>query len=270
MFSHKQLILVGVALFAAINFTVITMSSNESLPAYGIERLFISITSPIQHVVSNTIHFTRDVWNTYFMTVLAVKENIELKQQLGKTIEIKNRFNELKLENTRLKKFVDFTGLVPDTYVAAQVIARDPSPWFKTIMIDKGEKDGLVKGSPVLVSEGIVGQIIKVAHNYSRVLLITDRNSAVDALVQDSRVRGMVKGNNTDKCFFVYALRKNEVKEGEIIISSGFDQVFPKGLKIGSVLKVTKVHSQLFQDITIETSVDFEKIEEVLVLKNIR
>jgi rod shape-determining protein MreC len=80
----------------------------------------------------------------------------------------------------------------------------------------------------------------------------------------------MVKGNNTDKCSFVYALRKDEVKEGEMIISSGLDQVFPKGLKIGSVLKVTKVHSQLFQEITIETSVDFDKIEEVLVLKNIR
>ncbi|CCK80123.1 MreC: rod shape-determining protein C [Desulfobacula toluolica Tol2] len=270
MFSHKQFIFLGVALFIAMNFTVITMGSTESLPAQGLERLFISITSPIQQGVTKTIHFTRNIWNTYFMTVLAVQENVELKKQLEKTIEIKNQCKELKLENIRLKKFVDFTGLVPDTYVAAQVIARDPSPWFKTIMIDKGEKDGLVKGSPVLVSEGIVGQTIKVAHNYSRVLLITDRNSAVDALVQNSRVRGIVKGNNTVKCSFVYALRKDEVKEGEMIISSGFDQVFPKGLKIGSVLKVTKVHSQLFQDIIIETSVDFDKIEEVLVLKNIR
>jgi rod shape-determining protein MreC len=92
----------------------------------------------------------------------------------------------------------------------------------------------------------------------------------VDALVQNSRVRGIVKGNNEDSCSFVYALRKDEVKEGEMLISSGLDQVFPKGLKIGRILKVTKVHSQLFQDITIETSVDFDKIEEVLVFKNIR
>jgi rod shape-determining protein MreC len=154
--------------------------------------------------------------------------------------------------------------------VAAQIIARDPSPWFKTVMIDKGEQDGLVKGSPVLVSEGIVGQIIEVAKNYSRVLLITDTNSAVDALVQNSRVRGIVKGNNEDSCSFVYALRKDEVKEGEMLISSGLDEVFPKGLKIGRILNVTKVHSQLFQDITIETSVDFDKIEEVLVFKTIR
>lgn len=270
MFSKQLLIYVGVALFIAINFIVITMSSRETMPTGGIERLFISITSPVQQAVTNTIGFTQSVWETYFMTVLAVKENIELRKQVGKIIEIKNQYEELELENTRLKKFVNFTSRVPDIFVAAQIIARDPSPWFKTIMIDKGARDGLAKGSPVLVSEGIVGQIIKVAKNYSRVLLITDRNSAVDALVQNSRVRGIVKGNSEDNCSFVYALRKDEVKQGETIISSGLDQVFPKGLKIGRILKVTKVHSQLFQDIIIETSVDFDKIEEVLVLKNIR
>ncbi|MCD4675364.1 MAG: rod shape-determining protein MreC [Desulfobacula sp.] len=268
MFSRNLFIFVGLALFIAINFIVITMSSRESLPISGVERLFISITSPVQQAVARTINYSQNVWNTYFMTVLAVKENIKLKKQLGKAIEIKNQYEELELENTRLKKFVNFTGQVPDTYVAAQIIARDPSPWFKTIMIDKGAKDGLAKGSPVLVSEGIVGQIIKVANNYSRVLLITDQNSAVDALVQNSRVRGIVKGNNEDNCSFVYALRKDEVKPDEMIISSGLDQVFPKGLKIGRILKVTKVHSQLFQNITIETSVDFDKIEEVLVFKN--
>lgn len=267
MFSRNLLIFVGVALFIAINFIVITMSSRDALPVNGIERVFISVTSPFQMAVTRTIEYTQDIWTTYFLTVLAVKENRELKKELGKAREIQNRYEELELENTRLKKFVDFTDVVPNTYVAAQIIARDPSPWFKTVMIDKGEKDGLAKGSPVIVSEGIVGQIIKVSKKYSRVLLITDRNSAVDALVQNSRVRGIVKGNNEDSCSFVYALRKDEVKEGEMLISSGLDQVFPKGLKIGRILKVTKLHSQLFQDITIETSVDFDKIEEVLVFK---
>jgi rod shape-determining protein MreC len=268
MFSRNLLIFVGLALFIAINFIVITISSREALPVSGIERITISLVSPIQQGVTQVIRSTQNVWNTYFMAVLAVEENIELKHQLGRAKEIKNRYEELELENTRLKKFVNFTGIVPDTYVAAQVIARDPSPWFKTIIIDKGTKDNLTKGSPVMVSEGIVGQIIEVAYNYSRVLLITDINSAVDALVQNSRVRGIIKGNNQDNCSFVYALRKDEVKEGEMIISSGLDQVFPKGLKIGRILKVTKVHSQLFQDVTIQTSVDFDKIEEVLVLKN--
>jgi rod shape-determining protein MreC len=267
MFSRKLFIFVGIVLFLAINFIVISMSSRDSLPVNGIERLFISITSPVQYSVTSSMHYIQNIWDTYFTSVLAVQENIHLKKQLGNAIEIKNRYEELKLENVRLKRFVNFTGQAPDTYVAAQIIARDPSPWFKTIMIDKGINDGLNKGNPVLVAEGIVGKIVKVSAKSSRVLLIIDRNSSVDALVQNSRVRGIVKGNNKDNCSFVYTLRKDEIKADEIIISSGLDQVFPKGLTIGRVLKVTKGHSQLFQNIIIKTSVDFDKIEEVLVIK---
>lgn len=270
MFSRKLFIFVGVALFVAINFTVITMSSREALPVSSAEKLFVFFTSPVQNAVTQVMRATSDVWETYFLAVLAVKENADLKERLAKANEISNRYRELELENRRLRKFVNFTASVPETYVAAQIIARDPSPWFKTIMIDKGENHGLTKGNPVLVSEGIVGQIINVSETASRVLLITDRNSAVDALIQNSRVRGIVKGDNENICRFVYALRKDEVKQGELIVSSGLDQVFPKGLRIGKISHVTKRHSQLFQNITIETSVDFDKIEEVLVLKNIQ
>lgn len=267
MVSRKLFIFVGAALFVAIIFTVITMSSRNTFSMNSIERFGISLVSPFFKSVTRTLHATRDIWVTYFTSVNAVRENADLRRQLGEALAIRNRYEELKLENIRLKKFVHFTSAVPDTYVAARIIARDPSPWFKTIIIDKGAGDGIAKGSPVLVSEGVVGQIIEVANNYARVLLITDRNSAVDALVQNSRVRGMVKGNNEDHCFFVYALRKYEVRQGEMIVSSGLDQVFPKGLMIGRVLEVTKAHTQLFQNIVIETSVDFEKLEEVLVLK---
>ena len=89
--------------------------------------------------------------------------------------------------------------------MAAQVIARDPSPWFKTIMIDKGSNAGLNKGNPVLVSEGIVGKIVKVSTKSSRVLLIIDRNSSVDALVQNSRVRGIFY--DTSRIIYDSALR---------------------------------------------------------------
>ncbi len=263
-----MMMFVGVGFFIVVALTVITMSSRESLPAGGVERLAITLTSPFQFVASRVIGFTESVWHTYFASVIAVKENRELRKELSLVRETVNRCRELELENSRLKKFVNFQNSMPATYVAAQVIARDPSPWFKTIMIDKGEKAGLVKGLPVLVSEGIVGQIVKVSGHYSRVLLITDRNSAVDALIQDTRVRGMVKGNNEDTCSFVYTLRKDEVCPGQMIVSSGLDQVFPKGLRIGRVLEVKKIHSQLFQDIIIETSVDFDRLEEVLVYTN--
>jgi rod shape-determining protein MreC len=217
--------------------------------------------------VQRTVYFVSAIWKNYFACVSAARENTVLKHQLALAEQIENQNRELTVENARLKKFVAFSTTAPGTYVAARVIARDPSPWFKTLMIDKGERHGLKKNAPILVPEGIVGQITKMSPNFSRVLLITDRNSAVDALVQTTRARGVVKGNGENSCSFVYALRKEAIQAGEVIVSSGLDQVFPKGLKIGTVLDVKKDHSRLFQDIIVQTSVDFDKLEEVLVYK---
>jgi rod shape-determining protein MreC len=267
MFSKRLFVFVGVALFITIIFSVITMSSRNVLPVNSVERLALSIISPLFRATNTTLQFTQDVWTRYFLAVQAVRENKVLRTRLAQTTELINQCKELELENARLKKLVDFTDSVQDTYVAARIIARDPSPWFQTVTIDKGMNDGLKKGSPVLVSEGVVGQLIEVSGTFARVLLIIDRNSSVDALVQNTRVRGIIQGNNEKECFFVYTLRKDEVKKGELIVTSGLDQVFPKGLVVGKVLNVTKTQSHLFQDITVETSVDFEKIEEVLVLK---
>jgi rod shape-determining protein MreC len=270
MFSRKMFIAIGVALFAAINLIVISMTSRQALKVNGPEKVLITITAPFQMAAQKTICFTSSIWQTYFAAVSAAKENAVLKKQLSMTEQIENQNQELSRENARLKKFVEFTASVPGesgTYLAARVIARDPSPWVKTVMIDKGEKHGLEKNAPVLVPEGIVGQITTVSHNFSRVLLIIDRNSAVDALVQNTRARGMVKGGGDNTCVFVYALRKDQIQAGETIVSSGLDQVFPKGLKIGTILDVDKDPSQLFQDIMIQTNVDFDKLEEVLVYK---
>ncbi len=265
MFSRKMLFFIGGLLFVIINFAMVTISSKDAVTDNTLESITISFISPFQMVISKTVNTTENVWQTYFNTVSAAEENRELRQKLAETAQIKNRARELALENRRLKKLVNFTSSVDYSFVAAQVIARDPSPWFKTIMIDKGTKDGLSKGLPVVVSEGVVGQIIKVAEDYARILLIKDRNSAVDALLQNSRVRGVVKGDNSENCYFRYALRKDEIKTGEMIISSGFDQVYPKGLKIGRVVAVQKENSQLFQKVVVKTSVDFDKLEEVLI-----
>jgi rod shape-determining protein MreC len=262
-----MLIAVGVGLFVAINLIVISMTSRQSFQVQGPEQFLITLTAPFQLAVQRSMFFVSSAWKNYFACVSAARENADLKEQLARAAQIENQNRELALENARLKKFVAFTSSASGTYVAARVIARDPSPWFQTLMIDKGERHGLKKNAPILVPEGIVGQIIKVSPDFSRVLLITDRNSAVDALVQNTRARGIVKGGSENRCMFVYALRKEAIHPGEIIVTSGLDQVFPKGLKIGTVVDVEKDHSRLFQDIFVQTSVDFDTLEEVLVYK---
>jgi len=270
MFSRKMVLLIGIVFFITVNFTVLTVSSKGALPKNGFERITISLIAPVQMVFSRTLSAIEGIWNDYFAMVSAAKEFPRLKKEAAMAVEIGNRCMEIELENSRLRKFINFQDLEREVLVAAKVIGRDPSPWFRTIMIDKGTGDGLTRGLPVLVSEGVVGQVVTVARHYSMVLLVTDKNSAVDALVQTSRARGIVKGNDSEFCSFRYVLRKNKIEVGEMIISSGLDGVFPKGLRVGRVVDLKEDSSQLFQEITIKTCVDFDKLEEVLVsLKNV-
>lgn len=260
-----MLLLAALFFFIAANLTLLTASSREIVPGTAFERISIKLIAPFQLIFSRTLGFAENMWTTYFASVTAARDNQRLRKELARAAEAQNRCVELELENQRLRKFIDFQKPDREDLIAAKVIGRDPSPWFRSIMIDKGQAHGLTKGMPVMVYEGIVGQVVNVSERFAKVLLITDRNSSVDALVQDSRARGIVKGNNTDECLFEYALRKDQILIGQVIVSSGLDRVFPKGLRLGEVVAVEKENSKLFQTIVIRPYVDFDKLEEVLV-----
>jgi rod shape-determining protein MreC len=142
----------------------------------------------------------------------------------------------------------------------------DPSGWFKTIVINKGTRDGVAKGMAVVATDGLVGHVVKAFDGSAMVLLVIDPTSAVDALVQRSRFRGIVEGESTARCRFKYLVRKADVKRGDVVISSGLDGVFPKGLPVGTVADVFETHTGLFQEAKIQPFVNFTRLEEVLVV----
>lgn len=267
MFSKKMVIIVVGILLLFFNMTILSVTSKRGLSApTGIEKVLIPIVAPFQKAVSHSIRVVKEVWEDYFSLVHASKENRELKNALALSNEMKNRYKEIELFNSRLREFLKFKNQTNSEVLAAEVISKDSSAWFKTIMIDKGRLDGVEKGLPVVVPQGIAGQVIDVADRYSKVLLIIDRNSAVDGLVQRTRARGIVKGESDDICLFQYALRKEDVKAQDIIVSSGLDGVYPKGLLLGEVSGVVRRNSGIFQEVKITPFVDFEKLEEVLVV----
>ncbi len=248
------------------NITILSITSRYPSHEYG--RLSLFIIAPFQDAVSNSFNFLKNIWNNYFRLVAAAEENRSLKKALS-AAEARNNFcYEAELSNIRLRHLFDFKKNLTDEVVAAEVIGKDPSAWFQTIIIDKGSADGILKGLPVVASEGIVGQVTDAAVHYSKVLLITDGNSAVDALVQRTRARGLVQGYRSGLCALKYVLRKDDVTSQDIIVTSGLDGVFPKGLRIGYVSKVIRRNSGIFQEVDVTPYTDFEKIEEVLVILN--
>ncbi|MBT3312042.1 MAG: rod shape-determining protein MreC [Desulfobacterales bacterium] len=268
MFSKKAVMIVGVIVFIAVNVILLSLNSWSRSPSPGAGRIVYPLVVPFQKIVTGSVNYGKGLWNHYFFLVKTAKDNDRLKKELSLAAERNNLFKEIELSNYRLRNLLDFQKIVAKKIVAAEVVGKYTSSWFRTIIIDKGSTEGVEKGLPVLVPEGIVGQVAEVSPNYSKVLLIMDRNSAVDGLIQESRARGIVKGKYTGACIFEYVLRKDEVKVGDIVITSGLDGVYPKGLRIGHVSSVIKRNAGIFQDVIVSPYVDFEKLEEVLVVLN--
>lgn len=265
MFPKRMVMIIGVVVLIAANIIALSVTS-RSYPSFGPGRIAISIVAPFQKVVSVSIRFVRDLWRHYFFLVSTAKDNERYIQALRFDQQKNNQLHELELSNVRLRNLLKFKKTETHQVLAAEVIGQDPSPWYKTVIIDKGTDDGVDKGLTVVVPEGIVGQVVHVADYYSKVLLIIDPNSAVDALVQRTRARGIIKGESAGRCLFKYVLRKHEVRVGDRVVSTGLDGVFPKGLAVGHVSGVVRRSAGIFQEVTVTPFVDFEKLEEVLVI----
>jgi rod shape-determining protein MreC len=265
MFSKKMVLILGVIILITVNIVVLSITTKRR-SSILLGRIAISFVAPFQELVMRSERWAEQLWKDYFFLVSTAHENRILREKLDQAIEENNRRREIEQENQRLRKLLAFKQHIAVTSVAAEVIGKDPSAWFRSLIIDKGSADGLSVGLPVVTPQGIAGQTIEVSEHYAKIMLIIDRNSAVDALVQRTRARGVVKGDSADRCRLEYVLRKHEVKVGDIIVSSGFDGVYPKGLRIGEVADVNQSGFEIFLGVTIAPYVDFEKLEEVLVL----
>jgi len=166
----------------------------------------------------------------------------------------------------RLEHLMEYQDRHELKFTVASVIGRDATQWVKMVFINKGTQDGIRENQPVVTNAGIVGHIVQAGVSTSKVLLIIDSRSAVDALFQESRVPGVIVGGGTDTCKMKYVPITAEVKVGDPVLSSGLGGIYPKGLMVGRVTGVIKGRQGLFQDIVISPSADLTRLEEVLVL----
>jgi rod shape-determining protein MreC len=269
MFSKKAMVAAGAAVLIALYLIVFSFAYlRHASVGDAATRAALFFVSPLQTAVSATMKAMDNLWSHYFFLISAARENEALKKELALAREKNNQCREIELTNDRLRTFVNLQAESPHVLEAARVIANDPSPWFKTIVISKGTSDGVRTGLPVMVPEGIVGHVLSASAGSAKVLLIIDRNSSVDALVQRTRARGIAQGLARDLCRFDYALRKLDIKIGDTVVSSGFDGIYPKGLPIGSVTRIIRRNAGLFQEVELNPYVDFTKLEEVLIILN--
>lgn len=231
-----------------------------------VEQIIVELVAPLQKTIQQTIHITEGVWLKYFGLINVRDENRQLNKEIDALRMENNQYRELITTNRRLQKLFQFKETLGYPVLAVQVIGRDPTGWFKSVIIDKGAKSGLKINMAVVNAGGVVGRLVSVSPNYAKVLLIIDQNSAVDCIIQRSRERSIVKGFTSKICKLDYVVKTSDVVVGDKVITSGMGRVFPKGLPVGEVIEVGSRPGELFKDIKIRPMVDFSKLEELLVI----
>lgn len=252
----------------AIVFQVITMNFKTPVKVGWVQRLVLESFSPIMNFINVSSNFIDETMKEYVLLRQVRRENEQLRRQVH---ELQNKlaaYHDAFLENQRLRRLLDFQNTVGMKAIAAEVVVHDPSGWFQTVIVDKGSSDGIERDMAVVNEEGVVGRVTDLSVHYSRVVLVTDPENAVDALVQRNRVRGILTGRDEKSCLLRYVRSNLDVRTGDLIISSGKDGVFPKGLRLGIVKEIVKDPVDLFQTIAVQPIVSPNSVEEVLVVQN--
>ena len=175
MLSKKTLLIVGLILLITVNVIGLTLSSRQQASDYGAGRVGLVIVAPFQAAVTHSFRFVSSIWHHYFALASAARDNDLLRQALAQAEAQNDQFKETVQANQRLRNLLDFQQEVGIKVIPAEVIGKDPSPWFRSVIINKGRVSGVVKGQPVVTAQGIVGQVTEVAENYSKVMLIVNR-----------------------------------------------------------------------------------------------
>jgi rod shape-determining protein MreC len=229
------------------------------------EKPVLAVSGFFERTIGAPFRFVRSAANGYVILVRTARENERLKQAIGR-LKLENGItNELLMENERLRDLLGFQKLHPPSSVMAQIIGKDSSAASRTITISRGADDGVLKNMAVITSAGIVGKVQAVLPGTAKVILLTDPDSTLAVRVQRNREEGLLEGK-LDRCALKYVSYYADIQEGDLLVTSGLDGIYPKGLPVATVVKVTKHEANTFQTVVAEPAVAFSRLEEALVL----
>jgi rod shape-determining protein MreC len=211
------------------------------------------------HGVTGTTAMYLNLINIKKQSEALKSSNNELQTRLGK-------MNELNIENERLRKLLAFKEQSKMTLIGAQVIGRDLVLDHNTVTIDKGTSDGIKAGQAVITTEGVLGYIFKPGPYTSNVMLITDRYAVIDGIIQRTRAHGIVEGKSQSGCTLKYVEKTEDVKQGDLVVTGGLDNIFPKGFPVAIVESVEHKNFSVSLKVDLRPVVDPYKVEEVFVV----
>lgn len=261
---RKILILFFLAILPLLSLHIGNIQQRE---AFWALRPFAFASNLIHSSISHLVSGVRGTTNDYLYLVNVGQENRELLDENSRLRAELGALTELKLENERLRKLLEFKKDAPMELLAARVIGRDLLPEHHTLTINRGAKHGVKKNMAAITEGGVVGYVIRPQYLTSQVLLLTDRYASVDAIVQRTRSRGIVEGFTKEFCQLNY-IKTESVEPGDLVVTSGLHNIFPKGFPIATVDKVEKTLFDVSPKVKLKPVINPFNLEELFIIIN--
>lgn len=266
---YRDIVIVVLAL--AVPFWFLRASMRDPRQqASGPDRIIVQVATPIQAAAATLARGVSNLWGDYVYLVDVKKDNASLASQNSRLRDRVTQLESLEAENKRLKRLLELKESIPDEVVSAVVIGKDTNDFFRVmrVTLDKS-KNNVGKNLPVISPDGVVGTTIHApAGDAVDVRLVADAGSGVDVIVERTGARGYASGTGDDEyaCSVQYVQRTDEVEIGDLMVTSGVGARFPKGIPVCSVTKVVKRDFGIYQQVICTPTVDFSRLEEVLVV----
>jgi len=255
----------------ALPFFVLRANLTDPSRVNAVDRTILELSAPIQYGTSQLAQGISAILQEYVYLVEVKRDNDRLRSENQRLLEDNHRLASAATENRRLRRLLQLRDELRGNLLSAQVIGKEVSPYFRVtrVRLDRGERAHVRPGMPVLSADGLVGQIRRAFSQYADVLLTADKTSAIDVVIQRNGARGMLKGTGAEDsyiCTLEQLSRDDDVKPGDVVVTSGLGQRFPASILVGHVKEVVKREFGLYQEATVVPAVQFSRLEEVLVL----
>jgi rod shape-determining protein MreC len=226
----------------------------------------LEVAVPVQKVLLWPVDTARGVWSRYVALVGLREENERLRDRVSELEEENLQYAEAIVASGHLSEIAAMREGFDVPLHSAQVVGHDVSPWFRSVLIDRGRSHDVRSGMPVVTDRGLVGLVTATSPHAARVMLLLDRQSGVDGMIQRSRARGIVHGTGTGELELTFMVRGDDVQPGDDVITSGVGGAHPKGIRIGKVVEVHADETRLLHTATLQPAVDFGRLEQVFVM----
>ena len=259
---HRPVFILAAVLLAQLLLLSLQITRNGDVRLIRVWA--VAAIDPFQRSLRGIMDISLGAWRTYGSLLRAQQENQELHTELVSAQSQIQQLSEQGAESLRLRTLLEFKNQLPFQTVAAEVIASSPGENSNAIFIGKGADEGLTSDLAVITPQGIVGKTIAVFSHSSQVLLLTDPSSGVGVMLEKTRVQGVLKGDGQNLCLIRYIMNEEPVSSGEAILTSGLDQIYPKGLRVGTVVRTSA--GNIYKNVEVKPAADLNRLETVLVV----